>query len=223
MMQFAPVYPYLYRVLRPLFSDCLWSGSGNRPTVALTFDDGPHPHYTLELLAVLSDHGVKASFFWLGVCVERSPQVAQAVVQQGHWIGLHGYDHRLFLRLSDAELLSTLAHTRDLVAQTCGLAPATIQDVRPPYGVALPRTIRLLRQAGYRPVMWSVVPEDWTHPGVELSVQRVLNQVTLGSLIVFHDGNQGGRDVAASLDRLIPELVDRGYEFATVAQLWQQR
>jgi peptidoglycan/xylan/chitin deacetylase (PgdA/CDA1 family) len=89
--------------------------------------------------------------------------------------------------------------------------------------VALPRTIRLLRQAGYRPVMWSVVPEDWTHPGVELSVQRVLNQVTLGSLIVFHDGNQGGRDVAASLDRLIPELVDRGYEFATVAQLWQQR
>ncbi|NJM45922.1 MAG: polysaccharide deacetylase family protein, partial [Alkalinema sp. RU_4_3] len=73
-MQFAPVYPYLYRLLKPTFSNCLWSGTPTEPKIALTFDDGPHPRYSKELLKVLDRHGVTASFFWLGRCVERSPQ-----------------------------------------------------------------------------------------------------------------------------------------------------
>ena len=68
--------------------------------------------------------------------------------------------------------------------------------------------------------MWSVIPEDWVHPGAAIVVQRVLDQVQNGSIIVLHDGYYGGRDVAETVDRLIPALLDRGYEFVTVNQLW---
>ena len=99
-MQFAPLYPVLHRILHPLFPGCLWVGNSTDRTVALTFDDGPHPEYTPQLLQVLDRHEVPVSFFWLGVCVARSPALARAIFERGHWIGLHGYTHRSFPLLS---------------------------------------------------------------------------------------------------------------------------
>jgi peptidoglycan/xylan/chitin deacetylase (PgdA/CDA1 family) len=220
-MQFAPLYPYLYRLLKPTFPNCLWSGRPTSPQIALTFDDGPHPRYSRELLKVLDRHNVIASFFWLGLCVERSPQVASQVSEAGHWVGLHGYDHDLFPRLKRDRLRADLDRTRDLIHRTCGIAKDRLIDVRPPYAVATPRTLKYLRSWGYRTVMWSVVPEDWLHPGVDVAIDRVLTQTTQGSQIVFHDGHYGGKDVAETVDRLIPQLKQRGYEFVTVDQLWQ--
>ncbi len=225
-MQFAPIYPLLYRVLQPAFSNCLWGGSADVPTIALSFDDGPHPEHTLPLLEVLDHYQVTASFFWLGVCVERSPHIAQAVYQQGHWIGLHGYDHRAFPGLSTAALKQTLEATQTAIAQACQLDPADvkrqIRDVRPPNGLFTPQTLSQLQAWNYRPVMWSVVPEDWVHPGVEVVTRRVLSQTCNGSLIVLHDGYHGGRDVAATTAAIIPRLLDQGFHFVTVDQLWQQ-
>ncbi|MBE9179448.1 polysaccharide deacetylase family protein [Oculatella sp. LEGE 06141] len=226
-MQFAPVYPVLYRLLKPTFSACLWAGDVTSKTIALTFDDGPHPQHTLQLLQVLDRYQVTASFFWLGVCVNRSPDVAQAVWQRGHWVGLHGYQHRLFPRLSVSELRQSLEQTQAAIAQACHISIADAQqrvrDVRPPVGVFTPQTLAYFRQWNYRPVMWSVVPEDWLRPGVAVTVQRVLAQTQNGSLIVLHDGYYGGQDVAAIADQLIPRLLQQGYQFVTVDQLWQQK
>jgi peptidoglycan/xylan/chitin deacetylase (PgdA/CDA1 family) len=220
-MQFAPLYPHLYRLLKPTFPNCLWSGNSQQKQIALTFDDGPHPRYSPELLKVLDRHHVTASFFWLGLCVERSPQTARAISEAGHWIGLHGYDHDLFPRLKDERLKSDLDRTRDLIQSTCGIAKHNLIDVRPPYAVATPKTLKQLKTWGYRTVMWSVVPEDWLHPGIDIAINRVLTQTTNGSQIVFHDGHYGGKDVAETIDRLIPLLKEQGYEFVTVDRLWQ--
>lgn len=217
--QFAPFYPLIYRLLYPRFPGCLWQGNANQPQIALTFDDGPHPQHTPALLEVLKHHRVSASFFWLGVCVERAPEVARAVCQQGHWIGLHGYDHRPFPLLSPTELQQSLEKTRQAIAQSCDLDPQTLRDVRPPYGFFTPQTLTLLRQWQYQTVMWSVVPEDWVAPGVAVVVRRVLNQTRNGSLIVLHDGYTGGHDVAATTDQLIPCLLKQGYQFVTIPQL----
>ncbi len=220
-MQLAPLYPILHRILQPAFPTCLWAGNPNSQTIALTFDDGPHPHYTPQLLEVLDYYSVPASFFWLGVCVNRSPQLAQAIYERGHWIGLHGYEHHSFPLLTADALKQSLQATQAAISHACPLPPAAIRDVRPPNGLFTPQTLNLLHQWHYRPVMWSVVPEDWVRPGVSIVVERVLQQVQNGSLIVLHDGFHGGQDVAATTRQLVPRLLQQGYQFVTVDTLRQ--
>jgi peptidoglycan/xylan/chitin deacetylase (PgdA/CDA1 family) len=190
--------------------------------VALTFDDGPHPEHTPELLEVLDRYQVRANFFLLGACVHRAPDVVKDIYQRGHWIGLHGYHHRSFPTLSDLELKTDLQRTQAEIAQACELAPDAVLDVRPPNGLFTPKTLSLLTQWNYRPVMWSVVPEDWVAPGIATVVSRVMQQVKNGSIIVLHDGYCGGRDVAAVADQLIPRLLEQGYDFCFVDQFWHQ-
>ncbi|GAB4384264.1 MAG: polysaccharide deacetylase family protein [Elainellaceae cyanobacterium] len=224
-MQLAPLYPVLHRFLKPSFPGCLWLGDPASTTIALTFDDGPHPSHTPRLLEVLDQYQIPVSFFWLGVCVQRSPEMAQAIWQRGHWIGLHGYDHQSFPLLTINQLQHSLEQTQVAIAQACQLdlsyVKQNIRDVRPPNGLFTPQTLQYLRQWNYRPVMWSVVPEDWVRPGIDVVLQRVLNQTQNGSLIVLHDGYCGGEDVAETVDRLLPILLERGYKFVTVDQLWQ--
>ncbi len=222
-MGIAPLLPYVHNVLSPLFPGCLWQGDPQRKEIALTFDDGPHPEHTLQLLKVLSEYQVTASFFWLGVCVERAPKVAQAVYEQGHWLGLHGYTHQSFPRMNGKQLLESLENTRDAIATTCSLDPETLRDVRPPNGIFTPATLSQLKAGGYRPVMWSVVPVDWVCPGIELVTQRIMKQTQNGSIVVLHDGLCGGQDVARTTHQLLPQLLSRGYRFVTIDHLWNQK
>jgi peptidoglycan/xylan/chitin deacetylase (PgdA/CDA1 family) len=218
-MQFAPLFPIVYRILQPSFPHCLWCGDSNSKKIALTFDDGPHPQYTPQVLKVLEHYNITASFFWLGVCVNRSPHIAKAVKDRGHWIGLHGYEHHSFPSLSETQLKQSLEKTQIAIYNACELQPQQLRDVRPPNGFFTPKTLQLFQQWNYRPVMWSVVPEDWVRPGVSIVVNRVLKQVQNGSLIVLHDGVCGGQDVAETIKILIPQLLQKGYEFVTLDKL----
>jgi peptidoglycan/xylan/chitin deacetylase (PgdA/CDA1 family) len=123
-------------------------------------------------------------------------------------------------------LKQSLTQTQEAIAQVCEVdltyVQHNIRDVRPPNGLFTPHILQNLQQWNYRPVMWSVVPEDWVRPGVDVVIERVLNQICNGSLIVLHDGYHGGEDVAATVDRLIPTLLERGYQFVTVDRLWEQ-
>ena len=218
-MEFAPLFPLVYRLLQPTFPHCLWCGNSNSKTIALTFDDGPHPQYTPQVLSVLKRYNITASFFWLGNCVNRFPDIAKTVSEQGHWIGLHGYEHDSFPLLSPTQLKQSLEKTQIAIYNACNLSPEKVRDVRPPNGFFTPQTLHLFQQWNYRPVMWSVVPEDWVHPGVNVVVNRVMKQVKNGSLIVLHDGYFGGKDVAETINILIPRLLQEGYEFVTVDSL----
>jgi peptidoglycan/xylan/chitin deacetylase (PgdA/CDA1 family) len=218
-MEFAPLFPLVYRLLQPTFPHCLWCGNSNSKTIALTFDDGPHPQYTPQVLSVLKRYNITASFFWLGNCVNRFPDIGKTVSEQGHWIGLHGYEHDSFPLLSPTQLKQSLEKTQIAIYNACNLSPEKVRDVRPPNGFFTPQTLHLFQQWNYRPVMWSVVPEDWVHPGVNVVVNRVIKQVKPGSLIVLHDGYFGGKDVAETINILIPRLLQEGYEFVTVDSL----
>lgn len=217
---FYPLFPMLHQILMPLFPGCLWLGNAQKRQVALTFDDGPHPHYTPGLLEILAKFEIKATFFWLGLQVERSPDLARQVYQQGHGIGLHGYDHKPFVGMTVDQLRDTLTRTEQAICNACGIAANQLRDVRPPYGLFTPQTLKYLQAWNYRPVMWSAVPEDWVAPGLELVQQRVLREVKNGAIIVLHDGVQGGPDVAANTLGILPQLLAQGYKFVTIEQLW---
>ncbi|HEY9808578.1 MAG TPA: polysaccharide deacetylase family protein [Halomicronema sp.] len=224
MIQLAPLYPIIHQILKPTFPSCLWSGTGTSPTIALTFDDGPHPQHTPKLLKILDKYNITASFFSLGTCIQHSPSIAKQVYQSGHWLGLHGWTHQNFPSLSPYQLKQSLEQTQTAIAKACDLdiqyVKNNIRDVRPPNGIFTPQTLQYLQQWDYRPVMWSIVPEDWVRPGVSIVIERVMQQVKPGSLIVLHDGYCGGEDVTETAALLIPRLLDQGYQFVTIEQLW---
>jgi len=222
-MQLYPLFPLLYPILKSSFPKCLWRGNPNTKIIALTFDDGPHPQYTQQLLQVLDYYQIQASFFWLGVCVERFPHIAQQVHSRGHWIGLHGYYHHNFPFLSPIELKQSLEKTQAAIYNACNLPPEQVRDIRPPNGLFLPHTLQLFHQWNYRPVMWSIVPEDWVSPGITKVVNRVINTLENGSLIVLHDGVYGGQNVAEIAQIIIPQLLKEGYSFVTIDTLWQEK
>lgn len=130
-MQFAPLYPIIYSILKPIFPNCLWSGETNVPQIALTFDDGPHEQWTPQLLEVLDRYEIRASFFWLGSCVQRCPGIAKSVYERGHGIGLHGYDHRCFPLLSEAEFQQSLAKTHSCDRCRLSLRPRFCATILP--------------------------------------------------------------------------------------------
>ncbi|MGB3403742.1 MAG: polysaccharide deacetylase family protein [Microcoleaceae cyanobacterium] len=220
-MQYYPLFPIIHPVLKTAFPQCLWQGNPQQNEIALTFDDGPNPQYTPELLNVLDDYQIPASFFWLGCCVDRYPQIAREIYQRGHWIGLHGYQHYSFPVLTLPQIQDSLIKTQTAITNACNLEANSVLDIRPPNGLFTPKILTALQQWNYRPVMWSVVPEDWVHPGVDKVVKRVINKTVSGSIIVLHDGNCGGRDVARSAAKIIPKLLEKGYKFVTINKLWQ--
>ncbi|MEN9232328.1 MAG: polysaccharide deacetylase family protein [Thermostichus sp. DG02_5_bins_236] len=210
-----PLYPVLHFGLKTLFPNCLWELSP-RPhgrQVALTFDDGPHPDYTPALLQVLADSQVPATFFVLGERVQHWPHLAHQIHEQGHQIGLHGWQHRSFTQLTRSQLHRSLECTQAALAAACGGSPSDYRTVRPPNGLFWPQTLVDLHRWGFYPVMWSVVPEDWLTPPVEVVLERILTQVRAGSIIVLHDGIHGGSQVAAITQQLIPKLQKQSFQF----------
>ena len=218
-MALAPLLPILHPILKLTFPNCLWQGNTKNSEITLTFDDGPHPEYTLQLLEVLDKYQIKANFFLLGKCEEYYPEVTKVIYEKGHRICVHGYEHILFPKLTPNELKSSLEKTKNLIHKACGLATELISDIRPPYGVATPQTLKLLKEWGYRTVMWSVVPVDWVRPGISVVVNRVVQQTSNGSIIVLHDGFSGGQDVAKSIAEIIPILLEKNYSFITLDKM----
>ncbi len=224
-----PLYPPLHWGLKHLFPQCLWeltdpslpeqTDRDHSPKILLSFDDGPHPDYTPALLDCLKRWKIQANFFLLGEQVERWPQIVRAIMDQGHHIGLHGYRHISFPQLSSIDLQKSLRRTQQAITDASGSHqdPAAIRDVRPPNGLFFPQTLDHLCRWGYRPVMWSVVPEDWVLPPISVVIQRILDQIYPGAIVVLHDGPFGGSQVVATVDQLLPRLLDQGFEFMTLA------
>jgi peptidoglycan-N-acetylglucosamine deacetylase len=155
--------------------------------VAVTFDDGPHPEGTPAVLEVLAAAGARATFFLVGEQVERRPELAARLVAEGHLVALHGYRHRLQLRLTPRAVAEDTRHGAEVVAQATGTAPAWH---RPPYGIYSPAGLRAAREAGLSPLLWSRWGKDWrkfTTP--ERIVARATRGVIGGDVILLHDAD----------------------------------
>lgn len=159
-----------------------WSIQGDH--ICLTFDDGPHPTATPAVLDVLEEYAVKATFFLLGKNVARYPELAQELIQKGHAVGNHSFDHSLLLLRSASDILNQISRTTEQISAATSLTPTLF---RPPYGYFRPTLIKLLHETGYKLVMWTVDARDWKPQPVTAIARRVIRRANHGSIVLLHD------------------------------------
>lgn len=195
-------------------------GAGSRQ-MALTFDDGPNDPHTLRLLDILEQHQVKATFFMVGRYVSALPEVARAVAEAGHAIGNHTYTHPNLIFSSPAQIRLQLQECERVLTDVVGEHSRLF---RPPHGGRRPDVLRLVRQMGFVPVMWSVSGYDWSANSPEEIEAKVQRQVRGGDVVLLHDGGHLGigtdrSATVAATDHLIRHYKQEGYEFVTVPQM----
>ncbi len=190
---------------------------GGRGELALTFDDGPDPKTTPEVLKALAEAGVRATFFVLGERAERHPELVRAIAEGGHEVALHGHRHRHAWLRTPAGAARDLRRGYEALARLLGRPPAFF---RPPHGGwTWPLWVRV-RSLGMVPVQWEVEAGDWQRGATpERVAEKVLKRVLPGSVVVMHDAGPGGRVSAAALRTLLPELLARGYRPRPLGEL----
>lgn len=188
----------------------------NRKVVALTFDDGPLSLTTPQVLEVLKEKNVKATFFVVGKRAEQFPQLLSREVEAGHEIGNHSYDHHRLTQLSEERIGDELSKSETII-EKMAVKPNLF---RPPEGKYNSAILQMARERGYSVILWSVDPNDWRVVAPGKIANTVMSQVKPGSIILLHDGiSPSGTPEALAL--IIDDLVSQGYEFMTVSELLQ--
>ena len=178
--------------------------------VALTFDDGPHPFYTEQLLDGLKERGVVVTFFVTGEHAQLHPQIIKRMKQEGHVIGNHTYSHMQLRKDNREAFKEELQQTNQILKELTG---EDVVYVRPPYGSW---DKKLEKELNMIPVLWSVDPLDWCTENVQTVVLGVTEHVEENSIILLHD--YFASSVTAAL-QIVDELLEKGYEFVTVEEL----
>ena len=178
--------------------------------IALTFDDGPHPIYTPQMLELLKEEQVPATFFLLGENVELYGDVVKEIAKEGHLIGNHTYHHVQVTSLSLEEACKEIQETSDLIEELTGTGT---EYVRPPFGTwneELEERLNLI------PVMWSIDTKDWTTQNVDWIVRETVKHAEDHDIILMHDSYQSTVD---AVKRIIEQLEAEGFEFVTVDEI----
>ncbi len=184
--------------------------------IALTFDDGPHPRYTDRILEILAREGVIATFFMIGVNVQRYPEVARRVIAGGHEVGNHTFTHATMKRIPEETLVKEIEEN-DRILEELGYAPHHI--FRPPQGVCTDMLPSVLQQTQKHAILWDIDTRDWAHRPSDEILAEIERHVCGGAIILFHDYISGENTTIPALQKVIPALKERGYEFVTVSQL----
>lgn len=184
--------------------------------VALTFDDGPSEKYTKEILDLLDQYHVKATFFVIGSNVCRNPDLLRLEVARGHEIGNHTFTHPHLKKVDQVSLEDELQKTADAVYAISG---KRLKLFRPPEGYRSEAVASATQNLGYQQVFWTIDTTDWAHNSTKNIVATIKKNVKDGSIILMHDYIVGESHTADALRQIIPYLQEQGYQFVTVPEL----
>ena len=189
--------------------------------IALTFDDGPNDPHTCNLLDVLSKHNVPATFFMIGCYVRQRPDIAREVKDRGHVVANHTFTHPFLTFQPLTNVTNELEQCREALTGAVGEHSNLF---RPPWGARRPAVLRMARQLGLEPIMWSVTGYDWDAPSAEYIEKKVMPQVRGGDVILLHDGGHKafGTDRSSTVkavERLLTLYKAEGFEFVTIPSM----
>lgn len=184
--------------------------------IALTFDDGPHKAYTEEILDILNEYGIKATFFVVGSNVERHPEIVKRALAEGHEIGNHTYSHPHLTNIEGDELYREMLETERILMELTDFRPKLF---RPPEGVYSQTVSNTLERLDYIPILWTVDTTDWKRPKAETIAKTVMDHTEPGVIILCHDYVSGKSNTPAALRIFLPKLLEQGYQFVTVSEL----
>ena len=198
---------YPYGVFR---ADRVLSSSNPSPVAYLTFDDGPIPEVTPQVLAILAKYNVKATFFMVGENIDKHPDVFRQVIEAGHSIGNHTYNHLKGWRTPYDEYMENTAKWEEAVLRTSYIVHCTL--FRPPYGKATFRQRRALHQQGYRLIYWDILTRDYEATRTpEQMLAQIKRDLRPGSIINFHDSLKSNERMLAVLPQALDYLLSQGY------------
>ncbi|HEX5202895.1 polysaccharide deacetylase family protein [Paractinoplanes rhizophilus] len=184
---------------------------GHGDVVSFTFDDGPNPPDTYDLLRVLRKHHVKAVFCLWGDHVREHPEVVRAIAREGHVLCNHSMHHDDMSAWTPEQIRADLEATSALIRQA--VPHARIEYFRAPYG-AWGQSPQVAAGLGMQPLGWRFDIEDWVPPGTGVLVQRILDRITPGAVVLMHDGGGDRSQTVAAVDQVIPQLRADCWRFA---------
>jgi len=192
-------------------------GSGLKPEVALTFDDGPDPDVTPQILDALEAAGARGTFFVLGEQVRKHPELVRQMLERGHELGVHGDTHRAAWLRTPWETLRDMRKGLEALLEVTGSKP---QFFRPAHGVYTGATWLGLRQTALEAAGWTVEAHDWHAQFTPDDVlERVLSHLEPGGVVVMHDASLGAKNCVQVLPRLLEEMKKRGYLAKTLSEM----
>ncbi len=202
-----------------IFGPSVYRGDVSRPSIALTFDDGPSES-TPALLEILAEQNVRATFFMCGKNVRRCPGIARSVAMAGHEIGNHTDSHPRFDFKSAEFIYREMALAQESIRKTASVVPKLF---RAPYGVRWFGVKQAQQRLNLLGVMWTVIGNDWRWPARRIS-RLLLSRASNGAIICLHDGRAVERspDIRSTLEAVeyvIPLMKERGFQFETVSQI----
>ncbi|NEC88717.1 polysaccharide deacetylase family protein [Streptomyces sp. SID12501] len=182
--------------------------SGRGRTMVLTFDDGPDPRYTPDILRTLREHDVRAMFFVCGEMAVDNKDLLTEMTDDGHVVGNHTWSHPLLTRLTRSEIRSQMERTSKVVEDACGEPPVWF---RAPYGAWNRTAFQLGAELGMEPLAWTVDTLDWMAPGARTIADRVERGAAPGVVVLSHDAGGDRSQSVRALRDYLPELLDSGY------------
>ncbi|TCF96579.1 chitooligosaccharide deacetylase NodB [Paraburkholderia strydomiana] len=199
-------------------SEC--ADTTGRRSVYLTFDDGPNPLCTPDVLDVLGEHRVPATFCVIGAYAADQPKLIRRMIAQGHEVANHTMTHPDLSRCEPTEVQQEILTASSVIRMAC--PQASLRYMRAPYGMWTEAVLTTSTSTGLAPLHWSVDPRDWSRPGVDAIVSAVLASVRPGAIVLLHDGSPPDESercthaapreqTLMALSLMIPALHDRGF------------
>ena len=201
--------------IKKVFPNYVWDMPNRDNKVYLTFDDGPTPEITEWVLELLKAHHAKATFFCIGNNIEKHPVIFQQIIDEGHTIGNHTFNHLKGWKTSTEEYVENTRKCSELIEkqEARGKRQEKKKELfRPPYGKITPVQSRILRKMGYKIIMWDVLSRDFDQTITpEQCLENVINNVTSGSIIVFHDSVKAEQNLRYVLPKTLAFLKEKGF------------